>query len=263
MAEKPTLSNIINAKIYDLLDLELIKEYKRKLDINGVLTLPNFLKNKALKELIIEAELAASEAFFTNSTHNVYLTPIDTRLPPDHVFNKQLVSSKGCICTDQIPYNSKLKQLYNYSGFKKFVAKIVGEKKLYPYDDPLSSINVHYAGEGQELNWHFDNSEFAITLLLQSPLEGGKFEYIKNFRNAEKNEMNFDGVAELLNGSVKPETLIIEPGTLVLFRGRNSIHRVTPSSGERNRILVVLAYNSQPGIALSESARKTFYGRLN
>ena len=170
MAEKPTLSNIINAKIYDLLDLELIKEYKRKLDINGVLALPNFLENKALKELIIEAELAASEAFFTNSTHNVYLTPVDTRLPPDHVFNKQLVSSKGCICMDQIPSNSKLKKLYNYSGFKNFVAKIVGEKKLYPYEDPLSSINVHYAGEGQELNWHFDNSEFAITLLLQSPL---------------------------------------------------------------------------------------------
>ena len=93
MAAKPTLSNIINSKIYDLLDLELIKEYKRKLDINGVLALPNFLENKALKELIIEAKLAASEAFFTNSTHNVYLTPLDTRLPLDHVFNKQLVLS--------------------------------------------------------------------------------------------------------------------------------------------------------------------------
>jgi len=48
---------------------------------------------------------------------------------------------------------------------------------------------------------------------------------------------------------------------LVLFRGRNSIHRVTPTQGEVTRMLAVLAYNSEPGIALSESARLTFYGR--
>ena len=51
MTEKPTLSNIINSKIYDLLDSELIKECKRKLDINGVLALPNFLENKADLEM--------------------------------------------------------------------------------------------------------------------------------------------------------------------------------------------------------------------
>jgi len=49
---------------------------------------------------------------------------------------------------------------------------------------------------------------------------------------------------------------------LILFRGKNSIHRVTPTKGARERILVVLAYNSKPGISLSESARMTFFGRL-
>ena len=44
--------------------------------------------------------------------------------------------------------------------------------------------------------------------------------------------------------------------------GRNSMHRVTPTVGERTRILVVLAYNTEPGVALSEAARMTFYGRL-
>ncbi|WP_232617220.1 MULTISPECIES: hypothetical protein [unclassified Marinomonas] len=54
-----------------------------------------------------------------------------------------------------------------------------------------------------------------------------------------------------------------EPGALVLFRGRNAIHRVTPTQGETTRMLSVLAYNSQPGIALFEAASKTFYGRVN
>jgi hypothetical protein len=49
----------------------------------------------------------------------------------------------------------------------------------------LSSINVHYADEGQELGWHFDNSEFAITLLLQAPQSGGQFEYVRDLRDAE------------------------------------------------------------------------------
>ena len=74
--------------------------------------------------------------------------------------------------------------------------------------------------------------------------------------------MNFRGVEKLLIGSIAPDILNMKPGTLVLFRGRNSIHRVTPTIGNLKRILVVLAYNSEPGIALSESARQTFYGRL-
>ena len=55
----------------------------------------------------------------------------------------------------------------------------------------------------------------------------------------------------------------MDAGTLALFRGRNSMHRVTPVYGGSTRVLAVLAYNSEPGVALSESARMTFYGRLD
>jgi hypothetical protein len=54
----------------------------------------------------------------------------------------------------------------------------------------------------------------------------------------------------------------MDAGALVLFRGRNAIHRVAPVEGTRTRMLVVLAYNGEPGVSLSESARMTFYGRL-
>ena len=74
--------------------------------------------------------------------------------------------------------------------------------------------------------------------------------------------MNFEGVESVLEGKTKINRLDTRPGTLILFRGQNSIHRVTPTEGEQERILVVLAYNSQPGISLSEEARMTFFGRL-
>jgi predicted 2-oxoglutarate/Fe(II)-dependent dioxygenase YbiX len=74
--------------------------------------------------------------------------------------------------------------------------------------------------------------------------------------------MNFAGVEAVLDGRIAVKTLAMEAGALVLFRGRNAMHRVAPVEGARTRMLAVLAYNSQPGIALSESARMTFYGRL-
>lgn len=255
------LARIIDLERHALSEPAFREAARQRLDADGVLRLEGFLRPAILRALIDEARQGEPGAFFAASTHNVYLTPPDTRLPADHVFNRQVVSTKGCICDDQIGAGSALRALYNDPDFKDFLCAVLGEAALYPYADPLSSINIHYAPEGKELGWHFDNSEFAITLLLQKPSGGGVYEYIKDLRDAEAGEMNFDGVDAALKGDIEPIALDIEPGTLVLFRGRNALHRVTPSEGEITRFLVVLAYNGEPGVSLSESARQTFYGR--
>ena len=139
---------------------------------------------------------------------------------------------------------------------------VLDEKELHEYADALSSINLHYADAGKELGWHFDNSSFAVTLMIQSPERGGAFEYVKDVRDADAAEMNYELAGQVLDGRVTVETLSMDPGALVLFRGRNSMHRVAPVEGERTRMLVVLAYNSAPGVSLAESARRTFFGRL-
>ena len=256
------LDQIINLDIHPIGDEAFGIECATKLERDGVLTLPQFLNADTIAALVNEAEATQDQAYFTASTHNVYLTPRDDALGDDHVFNRQVTSSKGCITTDQVPAGSALHSLYDSALFRQFIAKIVGEDALYEYADPLAGINVHYAGDGQELGWHFDNSKFAITLLLRAPEQGGAFEYVRDLRNADEGEMNFDGVEAVLDGNTPVDQLEIQPGTLVLFRGRNSMHRVTPTIGDTTRLLVVLAYNAEPGIALSESARMTFFGRL-
>jgi len=247
---------------HPLSSAEFRQQCRDTLDSEGVLTLDGFIRADRLPAMIAAAEKEAHLAYFTRSTHNVYLTPPDPDLPQDHVFNRQIISSKGCITTDQVPAETGLHVIYDAPDFKAFIAGVVGQHAVYPYADPLSSINVHYASEGQELGWHFDNSSFAITLLLQAPKAGGSFEYVRDLRDADAGEMNFEGVRAVLDGEAPVRKLKIDPGTLVLFRGRNAIHRVTPTEGDRTRILVVLAYNDAPGVALSESARMTFYGRL-
>ena len=155
-----------------------------------------------------------------------------------------------------------LRTLYASPVFRGFLCAVLDEDELYEYADSLSSINLHYASAGQALGWHFDHSSFAITLMIQCPESGGTFEYVKDVRNADRGEMNYALSGEIMDGKVATETLSMAAGTLVLFRGRNSMHRVTPVIGDRTRMLAVLAYNTEPGIALSESARMTFFGRL-
>lgn len=255
------LNQIISAE-HNIGSFEYRGKCKNALDENGVLILKNFIQASAIEQIKQEGSAAISDAYFCVSKHNVYLSPSDETLPSDHPRNIEVISSKGLIGDDQVPAGSPLKTLYHDQTFQSFIKHVVGEKELHPYADPMSSVNVHYAKTGQELGWHFDNSSFAITLLIDRPEAGGEFEYVKDLRDADAGEMNFEGVADLLSGRTKPEKLNMEPGALVLFRGRNSIHRVTPTIGDKTRMLAVLAYNSKPGVELSKSARMTFYGRL-
>jgi len=97
--------------------------------------------------------------------------------------------------------------------------------------------------------------------MVQPADQGGQFEYVRDVRDADSGEMGYDAVADILDGRTPVTQLAADAGTLVIFRGRNSFHRVAPNQGEQTRILAVLAYNSEPGIALSSEAQATFYGR--
>jgi hypothetical protein len=256
------LNQIIELTDHPISDQQFTERCKQRLDADGALVLPNFLSSAAIKMIISEGEQQQDLAFYSTNKHNVYLRDTDLDYPVDHPRNQLVQSSKGCITDDQIAPDSPLRTLYDSTSFRQFLASVLGEQRLHNYADPLSSINLHYAAVDQELGWHFYESSFAITLLIQSPQAGGSFEYIENMRDADNGEMNYQGVAKVLSGQTTPKVLAATPGTLTMFRGRNAMHRVTPTRGDTTRMLVVLAYNSQPGIALSESARMTFYGRL-
>ncbi|MEG1209568.1 MAG: 2OG-Fe(II) oxygenase [Leclercia sp.] len=254
--------SLIRMDLHPLADTNYRLQCRERLYSSGALVLRHFLNTDTLHHIIAEGNAQHHLAYATASKHNVYLLKTDTALSHYHPRNREVVSTKGCITDEDVPADSPLRTLYNSALFKAFLCDILGEAALYPYSDSLSSINLHYAQTGQELGWHFDNSSFAITLLLQKPLAGGTFQFVRDLRNADAGEMNYSGVTRVLDGRHAVESLDINPGDLVLFRGRNALHRVTPTVGRVTRMLVVLAYNTQPDIALSETARMTFYGRL-
>ena len=256
------LKDIIDLKQFALTETNFRSDCRDILEDSGCLMLKNFLKPQAVKLIRKEALLNQYLAYYCIQKHNVYLTTKDMDYEDNHPRNRNLKSSKGCITDDQVPTESLLRTLYDSLEFRNFLCAALGEDTLYEYADPLSSINIHYASRGQELAWHFDNSSFAITLLLQQADRGGDFQYLRNMRYTSKGDLDFESTRQVLDGKREPQNLRMEPGTLVLFRGLESIHRVTPVKGEKARILAVLAYNSKPGIKLSEEARMTFFGRL-
>ena len=257
-----SLPDLVSQPYLPLQGKVFLERCKDTLDRDGALVLPDFLTATAVDAIRLDGQAHRHLAFYTVSKHNIYLKPPDPSFASHHPRNREVASSKGCITTDQIPDTSALHALFGDAQFRAFVCAVLGEPELHAYADTMSSVNLHFAGAGQELGWHFDNSSFAITLLIQKPEAGGVFEYVKDVRDADRGELNYAVCGAVLDGSVPAKTLVMDPGTLVLFRGRNAMHRVTPTVGDHTRMLAVLAYNTQPGIALSESARMTFYGRL-
>ncbi len=261
-APHDALAAIVDTERYPLAAAAFGDTCRAALGADGALVLPGFLRAAAVEALRREGESNRTLAFYSTQTHNVFLAPPDPDLAAEHPRNRPVTSTKGCITDDQVSKTSPLRALYNAPAFHAFLCAVLGEQALFEYADPLSSINLHYASAGQELGWHFDNSSFAITLMIQEAERGGRFEYVPEVRDAARGEMNYERVRQVLDGEVAPRELRMSAGALALFRGRNAMHRVTPVAGKRTRMLVVLAYNTEPGVALSETARRTFYGRL-
>jgi hypothetical protein len=65
------------------------------------------------------------------------------------------------------------------------------------------------------------------------------------------------------NDAAIPElhTLDFRPGTLSIFSGSKSLHRVTKVKGDCSRLVAVLTFASRPGFRNSPEVQKLFWGR--
>ena len=57
-------------------------------------------------------------------------------------------------------------------------------------------------------------------------------------------------------------TLPMTPGTLLVFAGRYSIHRVSPIIGPTSRLVALLGYDTKPGTMSSRLLKEVRYGRV-
>ena len=95
-------------------DESYIAECRERLDNDGALVLAG---SATIEQIVIQSAPLEGDAFYTDKTHNVYLTPSDPSLDGAHPFNRQVESSKGLIADDEIPRDSPLRDIYNDASF--------------------------------------------------------------------------------------------------------------------------------------------------
>lgn len=226
---------------------------------DGLCMLPEFIRPEALETLAREAEGFAGDAWFCRSTHNVYLTGHDPATPAGDVAIRQERTFVGSIPYDRIGKGSSLRRLYLWDPLKDFVGAVLGKDRLHRFADPLGACSVNVFVDGGEHGWHFDESEFTVTLMLQPPESGGAFEYVPRIRGREDEQAIVGAVLDGDRAGVVE--LPFTAGALLVFGGRQTLHRVTRVHGARPRLVPVLCYAERPGLENSEAVRKLFWGR--
>ncbi len=242
------------------LGLAMVERCRQTLARQGMFDLPGLLRPEAIRRSLAHARPLLASASFTHSrTHNVYFEDSVPGLATDHPALGKLQTTNHTLCADQIQ-GSVLCEVYAWPPLAEFLAQVMDKPALYPMADPLASVNVmEYRDCESALDWHFDRSEFTITLLLQAAESGGAFQYRAEVR--APHDPNYDAVAQVLAGQDPAvRTLVITAGTLTVFRGTNTLHRVTPVSG-CSRIVATLSYYETPGVRFSGAEQRGFYGR--
>ncbi|MXW92945.1 MAG: 2OG-Fe(II) oxygenase [Rhodospirillaceae bacterium] len=238
----------------------LLYRCRRDLDETGMFSLPGLIRPEALARCVADLEPLFETAAFTHSRqHNIYFDDAIRGVAPDHPALRRFDTINHTVCADQIPH-SPIAQVYGWQPLIDFLAATLEKARLYEMADPLARINVMAYGAGEQLNWHFDRAEFTTTCLLQAPLAGGVFQYRSGLRS--DTDPNYEGVGRLLAGEDGfVRSLPLTPGTLNVFKGKNTAHRVTPVEGDRARIVAVFSYFEEPDVAFSKQERLDFYGR--
>lgn len=239
----------------------LVRETHEKLLVDGCAVLKGFVRTDRIDDLVAEADRTAAFGHRSFNRTNAYFTKDNPSLPQDHPIRRFYDRSNAFVPADNFGADSLLRALYEWPAFPAFVKAALGVEAFYPYADPLADVIVNTVENGNGFPWHFDTNNFTVTLAIQNGSEGGAFEYCPNLRTST--DENYAGVQAVLDGDSRPvHTLVLEPGDLQLFKGRYSLHRVTPVAGPRRRYVAIFSYVEEPGMVGSPERTRQLYGRV-
>ena len=249
------IADIVDLDRYPISDPEssaaaaLIRTGRERLAAEGVFTLPGLVRPAGLAAMQDEADRLCPEAFRRVDHRNGFPSGMGeiTRL------------SLGCVGYDRMQPDSAMRRLFLWDGLTRFVSEVLERRPCYRSADPIASCMVTEFSPGDELGWHFDPNDGVVTLMLRSAGSGGAFEYVPNVRHREDLPAIIDDA--LAGGCEGLRELDVQPGTLTLFNGYRSMHRVAPVSASPSRRMLTLSYDSAPEQHFGEEIRLRFFGR--
>lgn len=266
--EAMPLDQVVDTNRYPLSELDgaegqaVIARARRELADLGCTVLPDFIRPTLQDVLREEGSSLAPRAHHDLETVNVYNIAVDADLPEDHPGRRTFQRGNAFVARDRIPDDSLIGRLYSDAAFRDLVARCFGLPRLYELADALSGLVLNVVSPGMEHPWHFDTNEFTVSMLTREAEDGGVFEYCPNIRSAQ--DENFTAVRDVLDG--RGDRLVrhlpLRPGDLQLFKGRYSLHRVSPVRGATARHSAIFAYSERPGVIGSVARTRQLFGRV-
>ena len=241
--------------LHDVLDWA-----RAELRARGACEVPGFLTAAGLEAVRADASALASRAYRSEGYGTAYLEVPDFELPADHPRRYLERAAVGVVAYDMFPAASPLRRLYEWDPFMRFIEAVLERGTLFRYADPLGALNLAVMADGDQLQWHFDQTDFVVSLAIEDAEAGGDFEVAPRIRSAD--DERYDAVGRVLGG-VRDDVvrLPMTPGTLLIFEGRHSIHRVSAIQGSTARLVGLLAYDTKAGTCSTELLQLARYGR--
>jgi alkylated DNA repair dioxygenase AlkB len=234
--QPPAYADVVDLQRYPIHALgsergqALVAACRAELAESGVCNLEGFVTQGAVDAMVQLAGELSDRAWGSDRGHTIYFEPIDQSVPAEHPRAHQVRSAKHGIAYDYIPAEAPLRRLYESDDLTAFIAAVLEKPVLYRSADPLDALQVTTFEPGEELGWHFDRSEFSMTVMYQQADEGGDFEFVPGLRTDD--DENYEGVQDVLHGDrTSIKVLPSAPGTLAFFRGEHALHQVTPIQG--------------------------------
>ena len=259
-------SDLVDLERYPVLEpghvtlTDVIERARDQLASIGAAELPGFIHPAGVAALVDDAESLEPVAHVSGGLGTVYLGLPDEDVAADHPRAYLGSYRVGAVAYDLFPATSPMRALFEWEPLRAFVEAILDRGEIHRYADSLGALNLATMGPGDELQWHFDQTDFVVSLAVRSSDRGGDFEVAPLIRTND--DERYDDVAGVLAGdTANVMALPMRPGTLLVFEGRNSMHRVTPIAGDTTRLVGLFGYDTKSGTESSQLLKLVRYGR--
>ena len=254
-------SDLVNLDSYPIDNLDcdqgraLVERCRDDLTDHALCQLPGFIRPDRLPEMIREMRGLEDVRRRVENAFTVYPWMDNSGFPEGHPRSTLFRRRFDYLIADQVPEASLIRRLFEWDPLTEFVRRALGFETLYRSACPTEAIQCNYMFEGDMLSWHFDTNDGVVSLLLDTAEEGGHFQVAPFVR--DEDDERYDQVARALDGD--PEVVLqpeMKPGTFVLFRGRRSVHRVSPvSKTSRPRMVVLYSYDRRPNMVFTQESQ--------
>jgi hypothetical protein len=185
-------------------------------------------------------------------------------LTPYHALFKTCPQDVHAVAADAVSRDTLIWKVYDSPVVSTFLADVLKIEQLYKMDDEFQCLNIMYIKDGGNRAWHYDGSDFVCTLCLQQAEEGGEFQFAPFIRGElgenGKQEQNWPSLKQLFLGNYPTQLKKATAGTLNVFCGNRSMHRVRTVYGPKKRIMAVLSYDGRPDKKSTANTNIFLYG---